>query len=75
MVLAVLFVIVTIVLLAWPTSLYLWKQARPGRQLAPATEIIMWICFAAAPLLSLVTWLLSMRSGVRALQQMDRTPT
>ena len=75
MVLAVLFVIVTIVLLAWPTSLYLWKQARPGRQLAPATEIIMWICFAAAPLLSLVTWLLSMRSGVRALQHMDRTPT
>jgi ABC-2 type transport system permease protein len=75
MVLAVLFVLVTIVLLAWPTSMYLWKLARPGRQLMPATGIIMWTCFAAAPLLSIVTWLLSMRSGVRALQQMDKTPT
>jgi hypothetical protein len=75
MVLAVLFVFVTIVLLAWPTSMYLWKQARPGRQLARATEILMWACFVAAPVLSIATWLLSMRSGVRALQQMDRTPT
>jgi hypothetical protein len=38
-------------------------------------EVMMWISFAAAPLLSLATWLLAMRSGVRALQQMDRTPT
>ena len=75
MVLAVLFVIVTIVLLAWPTSMYLWKQARPGRQLSSAVEVMMWICFSAAPILSVATWLMSMRSGVRALQEMDRTPT
>ena len=75
MVLAVLFVIVTIALLAWPSSMYLWKHARRGRELGTATEVMMWVCFAAAPLLSVATWLLSMRSGVRALQQMDRTPT
>jgi ABC-2 type transport system permease protein len=75
MVLAVLFVIVTIALLAWPTSMFLWKNARKGRELAPGVELAAWACFAAAPLLSVATWLLSMRSGVRALQQMDRTPT
>ena len=77
MVLAVLFVMVTIALLAWPTSMYLWTVARPGvrRQLSTGTEVMMWISFAAAPILSVATWLLSMRSGVRALQQMDRTPT
>ena len=64
MVLAVLSVILTIVLLAWPTSMYLWKLARTARQLTPATEIIMWTCFAAVPLLSLATCLLSMLSGV-----------
>ena len=74
MVLAVLFVMVTIALLTWPTSMYLWKQARRGRVLPGSTEIVMWACFAAAPLLSIATWLLSMRSGVRALREMDRTP-
>jgi hypothetical protein len=36
--------------------------------------VLMSLCFAGAALLSLATWLLSMRAGVRALQQMDRTP-
>ena len=30
--------------------------------------------FTAAALLSIATWLLGMRTGVRALQEMDRTP-
>jgi hypothetical protein len=34
----------------------------------------MLLSFAAAAALSVATWLLSMRAGVRALQQMDRTP-
>ena len=75
MVLAVLFVMVTIALLAFPTYLYLWQQSRRGRGLSQQGEILMWACFAAAPLLSLATWLLAMRSGVRALQQMDSTPS
>jgi hypothetical protein len=34
--------------------------------------LFMVLCFAAAAALSLATWWLSMRSGVRALQEMDR---
>jgi hypothetical protein len=33
------------------------------------------VTFTAAALLSIATWLLGMRAGVRALQEMDRTPS
>ena len=73
MVAAVLFVGITIVLLGWPSSVFLMQRSRgiaPGQEL----KMFMGLCFTAAAALSLATWWLSMRSGVRALQEMDRTP-
>ncbi len=73
MISAVLFVFVTIVLLAWPSSVYLWHRGHAHR---PSTlqQVLMAASFLAAAGLSLATWWLSMRAGVRALQEMDRTP-
>jgi ABC-2 type transport system permease protein len=71
MILAVLFVIVTIVLLGWPSSLYLVRRLR-GLPLRTVDELRIVFCFVAAIGLSLATWLVAMRSGVRALEEMDR---
>jgi len=73
MIAAVLFVIVTIVLVGWPSSLYLWHRVRRV-PLTTLQQAMMAVCFVAAAAVSLATWWLSMRSGVRALQEMDRTP-
>jgi hypothetical protein len=73
MVLAVLFVLVTIALVGWPTSLYLWHSVR-RRPLDVGDQMAMGLSFATAIVASLLTWWLSMRSGVRALEEMDRTP-
>jgi hypothetical protein len=35
----------------------------------------MFACFLSAAALSLAVWWLSMRSGIRALTEMDRTPS
>ena len=72
---AVLFVLVTIVLTGWPSMLYLFHQVRDvplstGQQVAMGAA-----CFATAACISLATFWLSMRSGVRALQAMDSTPS
>jgi ABC-2 type transport system permease protein len=71
MVAAVLFVGIIIVLLGWPSSIFLMRRSRG---LAPGDDVMLFmvLCFSAAAALSLATWWLSMRSGVRALQQMDR---
>jgi ABC-2 type transport system permease protein len=69
MIVAVLFILVMIVLLGWPSSVYLFSQVR-GRPLTGVQQITMAACFGSAALLSIATWLLGMRSGVRALQQM-----
>jgi ABC-2 type transport system permease protein len=73
MVAAVLFVLVIIALLGWPSSVYLFQRARgippDGWQRAAFAG-----CFVAAAMLSVAIWWLSMRSGVRALEAMDRTP-
>ena len=74
MILAVLFILVMIVLLGWPSSMYLFAQFR-GRTLTTAQEIFIAVMFTAAAVLSIATWLLGMRAGVRALQEMDRTPS
>jgi ABC-2 type transport system permease protein len=74
MILAVLFVLVMIVLLGWPSSIYLFAQFR-GRALTGGEEIIIAAMFTIAAVLSVATWLLGMRAGVRALQAMDRTPS
>ena len=70
---AVLFLVVMIVLLGWPSSTFLWHRFRRTR-LSDLEQALMAASFLAAAGVSLATWWLSMRLGVRALQQMDRTP-
>lgn len=70
MVLAVLFIMVEIGLLLWPSSIYLWHQYRqlaipPGRQLLMASLL------ATAGAVSLLTFWLPMRKGIRALEVME----
>ena len=66
---AVLFVMVTIALVGWPSSLYLLHQVR-GVPFTTMQLVLMPASLAAAIGLSLFVWLTSMRSGVRALEQM-----
>jgi ABC-2 type transport system permease protein len=69
MIQAVLFVIVMIVLLGWPASIYLFQRARRV-PLSTPQQILMTGCFLSAAAISIATWLASMRSGVRALRAM-----
>jgi ABC-2 type transport system permease protein len=69
MIVAVLFVIVTCVLVGWPSSLYLWHRARG----VPLGAVQLWTiggCFAAGAAASVTAWLWAMRSGVRALEEL-----
>jgi len=70
MVQAVMFVIVMIALVGWPSSLYLMQQVR-GRPLTSAQQLLTAGCFAAALVLSVTVWIASMRSGVSALEAMS----
>jgi ABC-2 type transport system permease protein len=74
MVLAVLFVIVTIALVGWPSSVYLLQQVR-RRPLSATREALMMASFAAAALVSVATFWFGMRTGIKALEDMDRTPS
>jgi ABC-2 type transport system permease protein len=66
---AVLFVIVMIVLLGWPSSVYLLQQQR-GTPLSGSQLSLIAVCLAGACGLSIAIWIASMRSGVRALRAM-----
>jgi len=70
MVQAVLFVIVMIVLLGWPTSLYMFQRTRHVPMRA-SQQLLILGCFATAASVSVAIWLASMRSGVRALQRLS----
>ncbi len=74
MVLAVLYVLLMIGLLGWPSSLYLVAQTR-NRPLTSPQQWMMAASFGTAAAMSVTIWLLGMRSGVTALEQMDRTPS
>jgi len=74
MILAVLFILVMIVLLGWPSSILLLAQFR-NRALTSGQELAIVAMFIAAAGLSIATFILGMRTGVRALQDMDRTPS
>ena len=69
MILAVLFVLVMIGLLGWPSTTYLFRRFR-SLPFSTVDGIRMGVCFLAVGVLSVTTWLLAMRSGVRALQEM-----
>jgi ABC-2 type transport system permease protein len=73
MILAVLFILVMIVLLGWPSSIYLLAQLR-SRALTSGEEIFIASMFAGAAAVSIATFVAGMRTGVRALEEMDRTP-
>jgi ABC-2 type transport system permease protein len=66
MIFAVLFVIVTCVLLGWPSSIYVWHRAR-GLPLSPADRWTIVSCFGAVVVLSAATWWRAMMTGVKAL--------
>jgi ABC-2 type transport system permease protein len=66
---AVLFVIVMILLLGWPSSMYLFQRVRRA-PVGIAQQWLMAGCFASAAALSVTIWLTSMRSGIRALEHM-----
>ena len=67
---AVLFVIVMIGLIGWPSSVYLLQRLR-GRPFSGSQLSLIAMCFAGASGLSIAIWLGSMRSGVRALMRMS----
>jgi ABC-2 type transport system permease protein len=69
MIVAVLVVIVTLVLFGWPSTTYLIHQVRRA-PIPPGTLALMGGSFAAAAATTVATWLLGMRSGVRALEAM-----
>ena len=69
MVLAVLFIVVIVGLLAWPASTYLWALYG-GVPLSTTRRVLMGLCFLAAAAVSVATGLVAMRRGVRALEDL-----
>ena len=70
MVLAVLFILLEVALLAWPASQYLWHQYR-GVTMSPGRRIGSGVAYLAAlSVCALVFWL-PMRRGIRALEALD----
>ncbi len=67
MVLAVLYILTTVALIAWPASIYLWHDYR-GLPISPGRQAAMAGALAGAVLLSVGTFWLAMRRGVRALE-------
>jgi len=73
MISAVLYIAATIALVGYSSSVYLWAQTR-HRPLSDGQMLGVAGGFAAAAVLSLAIFVLSMRSGVKALEAMDQTP-
>jgi ABC-2 type transport system permease protein len=68
---AVLYTIVMIVLIGWPAAMWLFSRVR-NFPLSALREAFMVGSFVAAAVLSVATWLIAMRSGVRALEDMNK---
>ena len=64
---AVLFIIVEIALVAWPSTVYLWFDFR-GLRIPPAYRLGMVVSFGAAVAVSLLVWRKAMQKGVEALE-------
>ncbi|HKZ33380.1 MAG TPA: hypothetical protein VJ648_13605 [Vicinamibacteria bacterium] len=67
MVLAVLYILTTVALVAWPASIYLWHEYR-GVPIPPHRQAALAGALAVAVLLSVGTFWQAMRRGVRALE-------
>ena len=70
MVAAVLFVLLIVVLVGWPSSVYLFHQVR-GLPLSGSQQLNMAGCFVTAAAISLATWWMGMRTGIRALEELE----
>jgi hypothetical protein len=70
MILAVLFLLATTILLAWPASIYLWSEYN-RIPLTLARRVLMAACFLSAAALCLAVFRRSMRSGITALEDMS----
>jgi ABC-2 type transport system permease protein len=69
MVLAVLFILVEVALLAWPSSIYLWHDYR-GIAVPPSRYAVMAFALSAAAAVAIGTFWTAMQRGIRALEQM-----
>src|SRR5204863_3371325 len=69
MIVGLLYIVVMIALLGWPSSVWLISGVR-GIRLSLARELLMAASVATAVILSVVTWIMAMRSGVAALEGM-----
>jgi ABC-2 type transport system permease protein len=71
MILAVLLIIVTIVLVGWPSSIYMMsKTGRWSYRLTPERIALIALSLALVVTVCLATWRVAMRSGVKALEAM-----
>jgi ABC-2 type transport system permease protein len=68
MIIAVFFIFVTIALLGWPSAVLVQRSRRLG--LTSPQQIVFAASLASAAALSIATWLISMRMGVKALERM-----
>jgi ABC-2 type transport system permease protein len=71
MVLAVLYVIVMVALLGWPSSMWLFSRLR-GIRMSSVRELLMIASLVSAAALSVAIPWMAMRSGVVALERMRR---
>jgi ABC-2 type transport system permease protein len=69
MVVAVLFILVEVALLAWPSSIYLWHEYR-GISVPAARLLAMAFSLAAAAAVAIATFWTAMQRGIRALEDM-----
>ena len=69
MVLAVLYIIIMVILLGWPSSMWLFSRLR-GMRISSLRETAMAASFVCAVALSVATSWWAMRSGVNALERM-----
>jgi len=73
MIAAVALIIVTIVLVGWPSSMYLISKTGQFRfRLTPERQMLIGACFTGAAAVCGLTWWFGMRSGVKALEAMRK---
>ena len=71
MIAAVSYILVMVILLGWPSSVYLWRVARMHVRPFQTNEIVFIVmCFASAVALSISVFAYGMRTGVTALEDM-----
>jgi ABC-2 type transport system permease protein len=70
MILAVLYIVVEIALLAWPSSVFLWSLYTQS-MIPTGRAALMGVSFGLALVLSIVTFLVPMRRGVRELEALE----